>query len=82
MKSQNEPVVTKLLEEKKEKIASAIQTARVQKELTQEELGERVGMSRNTIARIENKRFFPSMESFLLILDALDINLILGDEKV
>jgi transcriptional regulator with XRE-family HTH domain len=81
MKDQN-VVVTMLLEEKKDKIASAIQTARVQKGWTQEELGEHVSMSRNTIARIENKRFFPSMESFLLILDCLDLTLKIGNEEI
>jgi transcriptional regulator with XRE-family HTH domain len=81
MKGQN-VVVTMLLEQKKEKIAEIIQTSRVQKGWTQQELGERVEMSQNTIARIENKRFFPSMESFILILECLDLTLKIGNEKV
>jgi transcriptional regulator with XRE-family HTH domain len=81
MKVQN-VVVTMLLEQKKEKIAEIIQTSRVQKGWTQQELGERVEMSQNTIARIENKRFFPSMESFILILECLDLTLKIGNEKV
>ena len=75
-------VVTKLLEEKKEKIAHIIQTARVQKGWTQTEVGERVGMSQNTIARIENGRFFPEMKSFILILECLDLKIKIGDEEI
>jgi DNA-binding XRE family transcriptional regulator len=75
-------VASMLLEEKKEKIANAIQTARIKKGLTQEQLGDIVSLSRNSIVRIENKRFFPSMENFLLILDCLDLTLKIGDGEI
>lgn len=75
-------VVTMLLEEKKSKIAHLIQSARVQKGWSQTEVGERVGMSQNTIARIENGRFFPEMKSFILILECLDLKIKIGDEEI
>jgi transcriptional regulator with XRE-family HTH domain len=80
--STDNAAVTKLLQEKKDKIAHIIQSARVQKGLTQRELGDRVDMSQNTIARIENAKFFPEMKSFLLILEALDLTLKIEDEKI
>lgn len=73
---------TKELEEQKQQIASIIQTARVQKGWSARELGEKVGMSQNTISRIENARFFPSMESLILILDCLDLPLKINDQNI
>lgn len=75
-------VASILLEEKKEKIAHAMVTARVKKGLTQEQLGDIVGLSRNSIVRIENKRFFPSMENFLLIMDCLGLTLKINDGEI
>lgn len=75
-------VASILLEEKKEKIAHAMVTARVKKGLTQEQLGDIVGLSRNSIVRIENKRFFPSMENFLLICNALGLTLKINDGEI
>ena len=41
-------------------------------EMTQSELGERVGVTRQTIAAIESGRYSPSLEAALLIAEALD----------
>lgn len=40
-------------------------------EMTQAELGERVGVTRQTIAAIESGRYSPSLEAALLIAEAL-----------
>lgn len=68
--------------EKRKKIAEIIQQKRVQKGWTQEELGEKVGISRNTIARIENARFSPNFESLYKIVSALESELKIDNEKI
>lgn len=68
--------------EKREKVASILQTARVQKGWTQQELADRVGYSRNTIARIESSVFSPNADQLYVLLDCLDVTLKIGDEKI
>jgi len=45
---------------------------RRQLNITQEDLGKRVGMSRNNICRIENHRIKPPLEVIVAICHALD----------
>lgn len=71
-----------LLEEKKAKIALIMINRREEKGLKQEQLADLVGLSRNSIVRIENKRFFPKMETFFLILNALDLIFKIGEDEV
>lgn len=70
------------IEEKRNKVASIIQTARVQKGWTQTELGDRVGFSRNTIARIEASVFSPNADQLYMLIDALYLTLKIGNEKI
>lgn len=81
MKEQNEQIVS-LIKEKRNKVASVIQTARVQKGWTQQELGDRVGFSRNTIIRIEASAFSPNADQLYMLLECLDVNLKIGNEKI
>ncbi|MFA9191137.1 helix-turn-helix transcriptional regulator [Flavobacterium sp. FZUC8N2.13] len=81
MKEQN-VVVTMLLEEKRNKVASIIQTARVQKGWSQTGLGDRVGFSRSTIARIEACAFSPNADQLYMILECLDLTLKIGNEEI
>jgi putative transcriptional regulator len=41
------------------------------REMTQAQLGERVGVTRQTIAAIESGRYSPTLEAALLIAEAL-----------
>lgn len=67
---------------KREHVASIIQTARVQKGWTQTELGDRVGFSRSTIARIEACAFSPNADQLYMLIECLDLTLKIGDEKI
>lgn len=71
-----------LITEKRQKVAEIIQRKRVQKGWTQEELAEKVGFARNTIARIENNRFSPNADQLYLILLVLDAELKIDKEKI
>ena len=81
MKEQN-VVVTMLLEEKRNKVASIIQTARVQKGWTQQDLADRIGCQRQTIIKIEQSRYSPNCDILYQLLDTLDITLKIGNEKI
>lgn len=69
-------------EEKRQKVASIIQSARVQKGITQQELGDLVGFSRNTIVRIEGSAFSPNADQLYMLLDCLELTLKIGNEKI
>ena len=70
------------IDTKRQKVASIIQTARVQKGLTQTELGDRVGFSRSTIARIEACAFSPNADQLYMLIECLDLTLKIGDKKI
>ncbi len=75
-------VVTMLLEQKRNKVAEIIQTMRVQKGMMQTELAERVGVTQNTISRIELGRFSPNADLLYLILDCLDLPLTINSKSI
>ena len=52
-------------------IGSKIKNLRIQKKLTQEELGERTDLSKGYISQLERDLSSPSMESFFNILEVL-----------
>lgn len=81
MKEQN-VVVTMLLEEKRNKVASVLQTARVQKGWTQQDLADRIGCQRQTIIKIEQSRYSPNCDILYQLLEALDLTLKIGDEEI
>jgi transcriptional regulator with XRE-family HTH domain len=75
-------VESMLIERKREKVAEAIQTARVQKGMTQEQLADAVGFSRNTILRIEGCQFSPNADQLYAILEVLELTLKINDEEI
>ena len=81
MKEQNEVVAT-LIKEKRNKVASVLQTARVQKGWTQQDLADRIGCQRQTIIKIEQSRYSPNCDILYQILECLDLTLKIGDEKI
>lgn len=81
MKEQN-VVVTMLLDEKRNKVAEIIQTARVQKGFSQQQLADRVNVSANTISRIEIGKFSPNADLLYLILDCLDLPLTINSKSI
>ena len=54
-------------------IGSKIKNLRVQKNLTQEELGERTDLSKGYISQLERNLSSPSMETFFSILEVLGV---------
>ena len=42
--------------------------------LTQIEVADRTGLDRKTISRLENGHNFPSLENFLLLLQAIEVH--------
>lgn len=81
MKEQN-VVVTMLLEEKRNKLASILQDARVQKGYTQEYLADIIGCQRQTIQKIEQSRYSPNCDILYLLSEALEIDLIINNQKI
>lgn len=81
MKEQNEVVAT-LIKEKRNKVASVLQTARVQKGWTQQDLADRIGCQRQTIIKIEQSRYSPNCDILYQLLDALQLTLKIGNEKI
>jgi len=82
MKEPKNIVEAIFIEEKRKKVASIIQTARVQKGWTQEELGNRIGCQKLTILKIENSRYSPNADILYQLLDVLDLTLKIGNEKI
>lgn len=81
MKEQNELLVS-LIKEKRNQVASIIQTARVQKGWTQQDLADRIGCQRQTILKIEQSRYSPNCDILYQLLDALQLTLKIGNEKI
>lgn len=52
-------------------IGQRIRNLRIQKQLTQEELGERTDLSKGYISQLEHNQSSPSMETFFTILEVL-----------
>ncbi|MCI1891325.1 helix-turn-helix domain-containing protein [Schleiferilactobacillus perolens] len=52
-------------------IGSRIRNLRIQKNLTQEELGERTDLSKGFISQLENNQSSPSLDTFFSILEVL-----------
>ena len=69
-------------EEKRQKVASVIQTARVQKGWTQQDLADRIGCQRQTILKIEQSRYSPNCDILYQLLDTLELTLNIGNEKI
>ena len=55
------------------KVGEAIKNARIQHNLTQEELGEKVGVKRSQICKLENGRCSPTLSTISRVFRALGI---------
>ena len=53
-------------------VANKVRLTRTQKDLTQEELAECAGLTRQSIIAIEKGRFTPSIQTALLLASALE----------
>ncbi len=82
MKEQKNVVEAMLIKEKRQKVASIIQTARFQKGWTQQELADRMSCQVQTINKIENARYSPNADILYLLCECLDITLKIGNEKI
>ena len=71
-----------IMKEKREHVASIIQTARVQKGWTQQDLADRISCQRQTILKIEQSRYSPNCDILYQLLEALDLTLKIGNEKI
>ena len=64
----------------KQQIAQIIQRARQDAKLKQSELAEKIGISEKHLSKIETGKNLPSLESFLKIINVLDLSL--GDFRL
>ncbi|EKT3974036.1 helix-turn-helix domain-containing protein [Flavobacterium psychrophilum] len=78
----NNVVEQMLIEEKRQKVASIIRTARIKKGWTQQELADRIRCKVQTMNKIENVRFSPNADILYILLDCLDLTLKIGNEKI
>lgn len=62
-------------------IGKIVKNARERESLTQQDLSERVGISRNYVSDIECGRYIPSLEKMILLANTLkiDLNLLKND---
>lgn len=77
-----EEIVIKIDKNKREHVASIIQTARVQKGWTQQDLADRIGCQRQTIGKIEDSKYSPNCDILYQLLEALDLTLKINDKEV
>ena len=82
MKEPDNVVESIIIESKRQKVAQIIQTARVQKGWTQEELAERLGVRRQTIIKIEGCKYSPNADILYQLCECLDLTLKIGNEKI
>lgn len=52
-----------------------LRKARLMKDITQQELGDRIGISRKTINMYENGKKLPSFETLIKLSDELQVSL-------
>lgn len=69
-------------DQKRQSVAAILTAARKDKGLTQEQLGDLVGFSANTIARIEACRFSPNADQLYALCEALDITIKLNGIEI
>lgn len=65
-------------------VARAIKRARQEKNMTQEELGERIGVRKAQICKLESGKCSPTMNTIMRVFEALGVpaTLELGEDKV
>lgn len=82
MKEPKNVVAAVLIDEKRKKVAEILQTARVQKGLTQEQLSEMVNCRVQTIGKIENARYSPNADILYNLCDALELKITIGNTEI
>lgn len=68
--------------QKRKKVSDILHQARAKKSYSQEQLGDLVGFSQNTIARIENNKFSPNADQLYKICEVLDLKLSIDDKII
>lgn len=64
-----------MTKENRKLIGQVIKNKRIQGNITQLELSEKTGISRNYISDVENGRYVPSVETLIKLAKVLNINL-------
>lgn len=67
---------------RRQRVAKILLEARVQKGLSQSELGDCVGFNFNTISRIEKSVYSPNADQLYALCEALDITITLDGEEI
>ncbi len=67
---------------KREKVADIIQSIRVQKGYTQQQLADLSGTTQKTVSRIENGEFSPNLDLLYAFLSALDVKLKINNIEI
>lgn len=68
--------------QKREKVAEILQTARVQKGYTQQQVADGIGCQVQTINKIEKAWYSPNADILYLIVEFLDIKLTINKTEV
>ncbi len=68
--------------EKRIKIADVLKSVREEKGMSIEEVAEQVGISKNTLERIEAGRFSPDADLLCVIVNTLGCDLKINDEII
>lgn len=65
-------------------VARAIKRARLERNMTQDELGERIGVRKAQICKLESGKYSPTMNTIIRVFEALGVpaTLDLGEDKV
>lgn len=76
-KKQNDPLFTEAYDEVKQEyeLIRKIVSVRKEKNLTQRELAEKVGVKQQVISRLEREKHIPTLTGFIKILNGLDLEL-------
>jgi transcriptional regulator with XRE-family HTH domain len=62
-----------LAKEGRKGIADTLKRVRLQRDLSQQELGDMAGVDRKTINRIENGHYSPSVDTLIRLAESLNI---------
>lgn len=62
-----------LAKEGRKGIAETLKRVRLQRDLSQQELGDMAGVDRKTINRIENGHYSPSVDTLIRLAESLNI---------
>lgn len=76
-KKQNDPLFAEVYDEIKQEyeLIRKIVSVRKEKNLTQRELAEKVGVKQQVISRLEREKQIPTLTGFIKILNGLDLEL-------